>query len=288
MFQFILLLGLLLNSFTVYSANIFEAPAPDENPGIHIQGKIEKGDYEKFKKAARQLSKKNTPIELVLNSAGGDFVEAIKIGRLVRQLHARTVSHGVISTHKNTDIVKCYSSCFIIFVSGSERDPEDNLFLLSGQPEVNIPVLGLHRPYVAPEIYANYSIEKANKIYSNIESITRNYLYGLNIETSLIDKMFKTSSKNIEYINRSEFRQKIGYKVAFFEEWKMAKCGYLNKAEVDNLGEILSERIMRQDESFVPKWMTLKYANKLLSKDQKISSCINEELLKHQRLVLDL
>jgi len=282
------LFWLIVCSSESHAANIYESKTPYDTPSVHIEGAIEKGDLEKIKKVSRDIAARNHEINITLNSPGGDFAEAIKIGKFVQKLNAKTISHGIISNRLSTEPVRCYSACFLIFVAGSSRDPEDNVYLPSTKNEKSIPVLGIHRPYVKRTAYAELSLEKAQALYKKVEDATRKYLLELNVPVELIDAMFATSSNDVRLISRNEFRDKIGYDRPFFEEWRISKCGTLTKQEIKDFGAITGDRIFFKKDDYIPDGLSPGYVDYLQKKIKKIDTCKESIVLKHQRKAFGL
>jgi len=76
------------------SATISSASTTDKSPAVYITGTIQEGDYEAALSAARDVLKSGNNVDFVLDSPGGDVVEAMKIGELVSKLHSRTIIWG--------------------------------------------------------------------------------------------------------------------------------------------------------------------------------------------------
>jgi len=70
------------------AAEVTQETVFKDRPAIVLKGKIEAGDFEKVRSAARRLAANNDQIIISLNSPGGDFIEAIRIGEFIRKLNA--------------------------------------------------------------------------------------------------------------------------------------------------------------------------------------------------------
>jgi hypothetical protein len=132
------LLAISLNCIHSFAANVFV----DEKQ-IAIEGKIEKGDAESV---AKLMASRAVFLRVILNSPGGDLQEALKITSLVKgaRLSTRVVANGV-----------CASACFFILLSDNRRDAsgveEDAQLKRQGSSSL-YGLVGLHRPYIAPEV----------------------------------------------------------------------------------------------------------------------------------------
>jgi hypothetical protein len=190
---------------------------------IEIQGKIEEGDYEKFLEAALVTGPglgiggdAHGLMEIALDSPGGDAVEAIKIGRLVRSLQWSTSAPiklserglcrvGQESGYRND--CNCASACYLIYAGGIYR---------SGS------FLGVHRVFVEREYLAEMSLIEAAKISQNIENLTNSYLDEMGAPESVKSKIKKTSSKSISILTKDEIG---GGPTEDIHEWIIANCG---------------------------------------------------------------
>jgi len=140
--------------FVVGSQNSRCAEIREDGPtALVLEGTIAAGDYEKVNSliAGQEID------TIVLASLGGNLVEAMKIGRLVRQLKLYTtvpaleddgLSDKESAEHHVHDKANrlCTSACFFVFVAGVWRNTWYSDELRGTSP----PALGIHRPYLAP------------------------------------------------------------------------------------------------------------------------------------------
>ena len=130
------------------------SPGSTALPGYAIvfHGEIQQGDHETFLAIVRGLSKNDIedrayPIHIILDSPGGDVIEAMRIGSSIRNLglgakvprwvlfNEWDLKRGYLQNpaipiapedwerHKHLmRSVKCLSACVFIFISGVERD----------------------------------------------------------------------------------------------------------------------------------------------------------------------
>jgi hypothetical protein len=117
-------------------ADAAEIKADRTREGVILEGKIEAGDFDKL----RNFYFREGAINIFLASPGGDLAEAMKIGRLVRELKlttavpdklrpasdlSSTFQKEWIAKYKLTDLnanYMCASACFFIFVAGIHRE----------------------------------------------------------------------------------------------------------------------------------------------------------------------
>lgn len=229
------------------------------SPAVSIVGEITPGDYEKFVSVAKDviLSKEYRYFSVYLNSPGGDVFEAIKIGRLIRDLLAKTYAVGFVYLDPNSKlgieeaqyyadhpealeenkrrefipigekipsefIGRCYSACVFIFYAGVERDSTTNGYF---RDELNlIPVIGLHRPFYDEGYYSQLSPTEAKLAYKKLETTIANYLSEMGAPNEVIERMLKTASNDIEMVAHEDFKKLYERKEPFLEEWLLAKC----------------------------------------------------------------
>lgn len=289
--MFVIFVYFIISPLILNAAEISIEETSGSDPTIFVKGVIKKGDKDKLEKLSRQVVKGGNEVIISLNSCGGDMQEALEIGAFIKKLNARTEVEGIISKNPNEEKTKCLSACFIIFASGSIRDHRgDNiLFDKSGQEIIKeTPVIGIHRPYFEKKIYSDLSPEEARKKYEKLEKDLREYLKSISIPGEIIDKMFSNSSDEVAYLTKSEYKEKIGYRQPFFEEWLISKCGSLSKSEINDLGAVSGDRIFLNNKDHIPKDISPGYVKYLKEKSKKINKCKEEAVFMHQKEVLGL
>jgi len=270
---------------TSSSATISATSNIHDGLAVYITGAIQEGDYKAALAAARQVSKSGTHVDFVLDSSGGDVVEAMKIGDLVSKLHARTIIWGKDIDKEPKAASKCFSSCFLIFIAGRERMADDN-YRYAGASKEKFPVLGIHRPFINPAINKRLGLSDAEAAYSRVENMVRDYMRRFGTPHDLIDSMFTIPSDEVRFVTKDEFKTRFGYERPYFDEWSKAKCGSLTPAEVQDYAAILAERIMSGNEKHAPSRVSEGYAEYLVKKNTEVRACIKGAILKHQRAVL--
>jgi hypothetical protein len=239
-------------------------------PFILLQGEIVEGDFERVQVSARQLADMGFPLVIKLESPGGSVFEALEIADFVRASWGTTWLMGRTASLKDPDrsIVTCDSACAIIFFSGVERRYMDSNIRIYGaddpyfipykfRPEQQeeagvsgalsddskisggvkmlkaevIPVLGLHRPYIAQDINSQLKGSESALFYGQMEEQVRQRLSVLGIPITLVDRMMRTSSANVDRIGGFMLLDFIPSKEPWFEEWIIANCGGLSSEE---------------------------------------------------------
>jgi hypothetical protein len=235
---------------------------------VGVKGEIENGDLKKIIIAAQDAVRDGgNTLTLLLNSAGGDVEEAIKIGRFAREAMATTYVYGnnLYNTGSNVgaaleklakldssirfnlvplkagtlpedrDLVRCFSACVIIFYGGVSRYASDNSYQRDSQNSRRIlgqaiPVIGLHRPYYAQNKFASLSPTEAKNKYAKLEKEVRGYLIEMGAPQIVVDRMFKKPSNDLDFVPSSEFEAFYQKEEPFIDEWMIAKCGAFGPA----------------------------------------------------------
>lgn len=268
--RFLLLLGyisilIFSNSPSIQAADI---SFPEGGWYLKIDGKIEKGDYAKFMDKLSQIYflktaefpkameryRKNSPIAykefmekynepkgvigltVYLNSQGGDVAEAVKIGKTVRDLLLPTETgfHFIYGGESKDNI--CMSSCFLIWVSGIEREVG---FRKGRNP------LGIHRLYFDSKYYSGLPPDEAEKKYSQLMSFAKDHLRSMGVPDEFFVKIFSVPSNEVYLLSDEEISRLEG-KAPFYEELLFSKCGSFTKQE---------------EEDYKDCWVTVPYSS---------------------------
>lgn len=208
------LLALIL-SLIVVDANAarieVSEPVSDIWPrGVVIEGAIKPGDFAKF--ASVIIGAKGVN-RIYLASPGGDFLESLKIGRLVRLLNLEVMAPlardaAVIDLDDPGNNI-CASSCFFIYLGGARR---------FGQ------VLGIHRPYLSKDRYRSIGLKEAENTHLSAEKIVNDYLKEMGAPASYGHRILSIDSGDVEWLNSTEIDKYFGGFVSRYREWFSANC----------------------------------------------------------------
>jgi hypothetical protein len=134
-----------------------------------------------------QRSRCSAPL-LYLRSKGGNVEEAIKLGRLIRQLRLGTevperYNNEILSPvpAANKDNFVCGSACFLVFAGGVDRRGN---FLV------------LHRPYLSIDAARNLSDLDREAAQKQLMAEVRDYLQEMEVDSFFIDKLMWTNSQD--------------------------------------------------------------------------------------------
>jgi len=168
-----------------------------------LSGEIRPGDYDRMMQFAITNRLNLIGDTFVLKSPGGDVSEAMAIGQFVKSIYAQV---GVGPAYG-----PCASSCFIIVASAVKRWIEPGL-------------LGIHRPYIAPERTRVLSPTVAEALELKAMANAESYLRSLRVPSSIIDTMFANSSEEIHWLTEGEL-ERLGLRAPWFQEYVLAQCG---------------------------------------------------------------
>lgn len=175
-------------------------PKASKQSVIYANGAIQSGDFDRLRALLRKdfevYIKSSRTVRITSN--GGDIVEAIKIGGLLKEMYAEVVVDG-----------DCASACFLLYVSAVERKSFGRV--------------GIHRPYFEPRYFAGLRPADAEKKHLELTDALNRFLEKSDVPRSLIDKMNSTSSKEIYWLSEKDIED-VGRYPSWFEEFLLAKC----------------------------------------------------------------
>ena len=222
---FALALSIALVPLESGSAVITEVTDQAYGTYIDVNGSIAKGDYDAILRASKALVSRGRPIWIRINSRGGNVAEAMKIGRFVRKTLAAVVVDGADVTPGSPQPRRCYSSCVLILIGAAERYLLHDNTLSTDQGDVReIPVVGVHRPYIDPDVYGALSADQARVTYARLEQETREYLAEMGAPGRFVDEMFRTPSTDMRLVTAGDFQAMFAYEEPFLEEWLISRC----------------------------------------------------------------
>ncbi len=154
---------------------------------IIIEGEIANQDYKRFLSALNTTYMRNPagPSRVYLYTLGGDAIEAMKIGRLIRKLRLSTGAPSITSTGDisccdfkawrlpiSKSNCNCASAGFLIWIAGIERTGN---------------VLGIHRTFIDHGLLRTMSEKAALKYTNQVYDQTGRYLTEMGAGSNLIE-----------------------------------------------------------------------------------------------------
>ncbi len=213
---------------TANAADIRPAKSAHGQPlsAIMIEGEIKPGDYIKFINVFLENDHRN--YKVILKSPGGDFLEALKIGRLIHALKLTTSAPEktqvkMYEIHDSANNV-CASSCFFIFVAGAQRFGE---------------IVGIHRPYLPKDAYRKLNMDEASQTHLKVRHMVEDYLEDVDVPLSYVERIMAVDSEDIEWLSEDELKKNFyGYAPAY-REWMDAKCPPVSESDTKKELQIL-------------------------------------------------
>jgi hypothetical protein len=195
----------------------------DANEQFFLVGPIVLGDFERFKTALRKGPP--SPATINLRSSGGDVMEALQIGRLIRSLYLDTGAPlspeaGPYAKHNcSTDLSSvrrqgtclCASACFLIWVGGMTPFG-DHVYV--------------HRISFDKDYYGALSPAEADIKYEQGLRVVREYLSEMGVKEKYYEKLVKTPSNfsaKLRFLEVASDFTWIGR--PSLNEWMIARCG---------------------------------------------------------------
>ena len=190
-----------------------------------LEGRIEAGDLErviKFIQGGHHFS------HLYLASPGGNLIEAMRIGSLLRLLKVSTtipskpLTHqswlGTIKQHglkEDRADYQCASACFFIFVAGVYRAHEG----------VEPAILGIHEPSVSTNSSAKVAPQQLATAEKRGEIVTGAYLNAMGVPPNYLVEMYSVPQPYIRWIRNDEFEKDFAGFIAELKSTVAARCG---------------------------------------------------------------
>jgi WD40 repeat protein len=179
---------------------------------VAIEGKITSGDANKLEWL---LTKPSHSPEFLLQSPGGNLLEAMTMGRLLR------ASFASIETKKSkcggpNQSVCCASACALVYLGAARWNTGD--------------LLGLHRPTLEDLGQEDYS--KARTALQDASILTQQYLKEMEIDARVFDNMMGTGPEQLVI-----WKMPKEYPPSL-RDWLMAKCQGVNDKDYCMRGEL--------------------------------------------------
>jgi hypothetical protein len=224
----------LLNLAFVLVGRPIEAVAADIRPyisdpfrSIVIEGTIAPGDLETFLQIVRENQGKINGVYCF--SPGGDFYEAMKIGRAMRAL--------ALSSHAPGRDQAGPPLCGLSDYGPKPTDPKNctcasaGFFIHIGAIARWGLYLAVHRPYFDKGQFGNLSPSEAKKAFDDLQQSVREYMDEMGVPKRIQDDVIGTASDRALVLDQKTVRTYLFDKLPYIYEWEKNRCERLSVAE---------------------------------------------------------
>jgi len=207
-----------------------------------IEGPIESGDYEHFLKIVKDNQGKLADVYLL--SPGGDFVEAMKIGRALRALEMGSVVPG-----RNSAGQPVCSDSISASMGDIPRNPANctaasaAFFIHVGAIERTGLYLVVHRPYFAPEQYAKLTESQAQAAFDTLQHDARAYMTEMGVPPQVQEEVMGTPPDKGVVLDDKTVRNYFVGEIPYQQEWRHAKCAQLSPVETQRLDVLVAKML---------------------------------------------
>lgn len=194
---------------------------------IVVEGDIEPGDFKKFVRIAKENQGKVSGVYIF--SPGGDFYEAMKIGRAMRALElssqvpmrgttGRPVCEGDDSEPKpkNPENCTCASAGFFVHIGAIHRGGT---------------YLAVHRPYFVKGRFGNLSQSDAQKAFDALQDSAHAYMQEMGVPKHIQEEVLGTPSERVLVLDDKTVKTYFWLELPYRHEWKKNRCSKLSELE---------------------------------------------------------
>ncbi|MGO9312431.1 MAG: hypothetical protein ACLQDI_06810 [Syntrophobacteraceae bacterium] len=211
-----------------------------------IEGEIEPGDFDIFIKALRDNQGLISSVNLF--SPGGDFNEAMKIGRAIRALELHSQA-PMLDPHgkpfcENDDTLglmpkdpkncNCSSACFFIHIGAVHRGGT---------------FLAVHRPYFNQTQFRKLTEVQAKKEFESLQNRARDYMQEMGVPKHIQEDVLGTPSDRALILDEKTVKTYFWGDLPYRHEWLKAKCSRLSDDERMRWDAYLRESITRRGQT---------------------------------------
>ncbi len=224
-FQLTLFISISINAFAADMRTIIHGSGSYRQ--LVIEGPIESGDFDKFIKIIRDNQGQLSTVYIF--SSGGDFYEAMKIGRAMRALELVSMvpmrnesglpsCEGLHSEPKPNDPKNCTcaSACFFIHIGGIHRGGT---------------YLAVHRPYFEKGKFGKLTETEAKKAFDALQDSAREYMIAMGVPKHIQEDVLGTPSERALILDEKTVKTYFWLELPYRHEWIMNKCSQLSNEE---------------------------------------------------------
>lgn len=218
-------------------ANVsFQASAADIRPyisgayrAIVIEGKIEPGDFDTFNRIVRENNGRVSGVFCF--SPGGDFYEAMKIGRAMRafELHSQAPMKNAAGRPV------CEDGSGILDIKPNDAKnctcASAGFFLHIGATSKGGTYLAVHRPYFEKGRFGNLPEADAKKAFDTLQASARDYMREMGVPQHIQEEVLGTPSDKILVLDDATVKTYFWGDLPYRHDWLENKCARLSNSE---------------------------------------------------------
>lgn len=205
-----------------------------------IEGAIEPGDFEKFIKSIRD--NQGRIVTVYIFSPGGDFYEAMKIGRAMRSLELSSM----VPMRDRTGRPSCGSGA----LTPKPNDPSNctcasaGFFIHIGSVHRGGTFLAVHRPYFSKGRFGELSEIEAKKEFNALQNSVRDYMQAMEVPKHIQEDVLGTPSNRGLILDEKTVKTYFWGALPHRHEWVRNKCSRLSEEEEIRMGRY-SEKLLK-------------------------------------------
>lgn len=207
---------------------------------VIIEGNIEPGDFETFIRILKENQGKVSSVYLF--SPGGDFYEAMKIGRAMRALE--------LASHVPMRSPSGQPSCEDGPLGIAPNDPKNcicasaGFFIHIGAVHRGGTYLAVHRPYFAKGKFGELSQGDAQKAFDALQDSARAYMQEMGVPKHIQEDVLGTPSERALLFDDKTVKTYFWLELPYRHEWKRNRCSKLSDSETQRIANY-SRRLLR-------------------------------------------
>lgn len=202
---------------------------------VVIEGIIEPGDFDAFLRIVRENQGRVSGVYIF--SPGGDFYEAMKIGRAMRALDL----HSRVPIRDRSGHPSCDSS--ELFRGPEPKDPRNctcasaGFFIHIGGVSRSGMFMAVHRPYFEKGRFGALSQGDAQKAFDDLQNSARDYMQEMGVPKHVQEDVLGTPSDSALVLDEKTVRTYFFGALPYKHEWTINKCSKVSDAELKRADE---------------------------------------------------
>ncbi len=204
-----------------------------------IEGYIERGDFQKFLDAIKQNQGQISTVWIF--SPGGDFEEAMKIGRAMRALELASM----VPTQNKFGNPQCDSEV---------AHPSNPAYCIAASAAFMIHIGGVwrggsyvivHRPYVERKNFRQLSEAQAQVKFTALQAEATAYMAEMGVPPLVQEQVLATPSDGRFVLDAATVKTYFSGDLPARHEWLVAKCSGMSHSDTEKL-DLLRKRLSRR------------------------------------------